>query len=82
MAESEKSTYDELRAWARKWDHIRADAYDSLAASYTDEQRAIIARMNYAARQKRLCHERMQFPRGSTGTKPPHMIAWPEKPPE
>ena len=76
------TSIDELAAWADRWEAIRADAYDSLTASYTVEQRELLHRMNHAAVQKRLCYARMKWPAGSTSRKPAHMISWPEEPPK
>lgn len=69
-----------LAAWANAWDAERKAAYKELVASYTPEQRAIIARMTEAARQQRLCWARWKWPEGATG-KHPTLVEWPDPPP-
>lgn len=36
-------TYEELRAWAKRWQAIRKAAYAELIASYTPEQKGSCA---------------------------------------
>lgn len=72
---------DTLYAWADRWSKIRADAYAALVASYTPEQRALMATMNHASHQKKLCWDRARWPEGST-RKHPTLIRWPDEPPQ
>lgn len=67
-----------LAAWQRRWNAIKLAAYAELAASYTPEQRAIIARMTEAGRNERLCKSRRKAPDGRSGLR---HVAWPEEPP-
>lgn len=69
-----------LAKWAKAWGAERKQAHRELVASYTPEQRAIIARRTEAARQRRLCWERWRWPEGSTG-KHPTLVEWPDPPP-
>lgn len=70
-----------LRAWGRRWRAIKLAAYRELVASYTPEQREIVARMHHASHQGSLCGQRARFPDGSTG-KRRAVVAWPEEPPQ
>ena len=69
-----------LDAWWRRWRAVKLAAYQELVASYTPEQRAIIARMNEAQRQQRLCADRARYPEGRQRTHPT-LCAWPDEPP-
>ena len=68
-----------LAAWQRRWHAIKLAAYADLVASYTPEQRAIIARMTEAARNEKLCKARRTTREGWSGLR---RVAWPEEPPE
>lgn len=67
-----------LGAWQRRWHAIKVAAYAELAATYTEEQRAIIARMTQAARNEKLCKARRASPDGWSGLR---HVAWPDEPP-
>lgn len=67
-----------LAVWQRRWSAIRAAAYRDLVATYTEEQRAIIVRVNEAARNEKLCKARLRSPDGYSGLR---HVAWPEEPP-
>ena len=67
-----------LDAWWQRWRAVKLAAYRELVASYTPEQRAIIARMNEASRQQRLCSGRARWPEGYDGK---HYVVWPDEPP-
>lgn len=69
-----------LNAWSSRWHAIKLAAYRELVASYTPEQRAIIARMTQAARNEKLCGPRAKYPEG-TSQKRGDLVAWPEEPP-
>ena len=69
-----------LNAWSRRWHAIKLAAYKELVASYTPEQRAIIARMTKAARNEKLCGARARYPAGMSGERG-SLVAWPEEPP-
>ena len=69
-----------LHAWGDEWQRRKQALYRQLVASYTPEQRRIIAEMSECARNVRLCQQRLRWPQGSTSTKPGHIIAWPEQP--
>lgn len=69
-----------LERWWRQWDAIAKAAYVELVASYTPEQRAIIARMNEAKRQARLCNDRIRYPEGRQRVHV-KLCAWPTEPP-
>ena len=73
-----------LARWGAARDAERKAAYRELVASYTAEQREIIRRMTEAARQKRLCAARRQWPEGRAagyGNAQPALVAWPDAPP-
>ena len=69
-----------LRKWAIAWEKLRSAANRELVASYTPEQRAIIARRTEAARQGRLCWARLRFPAGGSGEREDR-VGWPDAPP-
>lgn len=69
-----------LRAWQRRWHAIQVAAHAELVASYTPEQRAIIARRTHAISQSRLCARRIRFPDGRDGGSA-NKVAWPDEPP-
>lgn len=68
-----------LTEWAKIYSQRKKEAYRRLVESYTEEQKALIAEMNRAARQERLCSDRLRFPNGATG-KREKMVAWPVAP--
>ena len=70
-----------LNAWSDRWHTIKLAAYRELVASYTPEQRAIIARMTQAARNEKLCGARARWPEG-TSKKRGDLVSWPAAPPE
>lgn len=69
----------DLKAWLKRWTAIKKSAYAELVASYTDEQREIVRRMNHAGRQAELCKRRIISP---TGYSDARTVAWPEEPSE
>ena len=71
-------TYEQLKTWLEYWTRAKKSAYADLTASYTDEQRAIIRRMNHAERQANLCRQRMICRYGYSGKR---KVAWPQEPP-
>lgn len=73
-------TYEELRAWAKRWQAIRKEAYAELVASYTPEQKALVRKMNEAASQAQLCKRRMMFKAGVHGDREDR-VSWPQEPP-
>ena len=74
-------TPEQLRIWSVAWRRRKAKLYQQLIASYTPEQRRIVAEMNEAGRNDRLARSRLRWPEGSTG-KATTLIAWPEPPPD
>lgn len=73
-----------LTKWADAWDALAKAANAELVASYTPEQRAIIARRTEALRQARLCSQRLRWPEGRQAGRPkaqPALVKWPTAPP-
>ena len=73
-------TPEELSQWRDAWRNIGLAAAAELMASYTPEQRAILARVTEANRQRRLCQERIRRPAGVHGERP-ERVGWPDPPP-
>ena len=69
-----------LHAWGDEWQRRKQALYRQLVASYTPEQRQIVAEMSECSRNLRRCQQRIRWPDGSTKTKPEHIIAWPDDP--
>ena len=71
-------TYEQLKGWLEYWTKAKRNAYADLTASYTEEQREIIRRMNHAGRQAQLCRQRMISRYGYSCKR---KVAWPQEPP-
>ena len=56
-----------LGQWAGEWQRRKKEAYRRLIDSYTPEQKALVAEINEASRQERICAERARLPDGATG---------------
>ena len=73
-----------LNHWRARWDALAKAARAELVASYTPEQRAIVARMTEARRQARLAAARARWPEGRAAGYPnaqPALVRWPDAPP-
>jgi hypothetical protein len=67
-----------------RWDAIAKKAYAELVASYTPEQREMIARRTEAQRQARLCGQRLRWPEGRAAgysSAQPALVRWSTEPP-
>lgn len=73
-----RPTPDQLRQWHAIYRQRAINAYVELIASYTPEQLALVARINEARKQERLCRDRMRPPR----VVPLERLKWPEEPGE
>jgi hypothetical protein len=79
MTQDTHPTPNQLDTWRKEWQRQKRQAYRDLVNSYTPEQRAIIARMNRAEWQAKLCGQRLRWPQGQTGRNA-GLIAWPQAP--
>lgn len=73
-----------LNHWRARWDALAKAAHAELVASYTPEQREIVARMTEARRQARLAGARARWPEGRAAGYPqaqPALVRWPDEPP-
>lgn len=66
-----------LKRWHAEYQCRAHDAYATLVASYTPEQRELVRQMNHARRQATLCADRYRKPESKWG----RTLAWPKEPP-
>ena len=68
-----------LHQWRERWLTRKKAAYRALVASYTAEQRRLVAEIGHANVQAHCCAQRLKWPEGATG-KAASLVAWPEDP--